>query len=166
MLDKVLYSYAVNASTPGVTVDGKYYVVPLQPIKDWLAANAPEYRLAGAIAGNSSVRVYASKNGKAIYEVEKDPNYKPVDPKPAHTLIAKLGFRKADGTAVYSVDVYADDACVTRDGWGQACCEEEHPSPDGGQCRIHRGRDRHLRLAPRRLRRACTSSYGGVSVSL
>ena len=96
MLDKVLYSYAVNASTPGVTVDGKYYVVPLQPIKDWLAANAPEYRLAGAIAGNSSVRVYASKNGKAIYEVEKDPNYKPADPKPAHTLIAKLGFRKAD----------------------------------------------------------------------
>lgn len=116
MLDKVLYSYTVNASTPGVTVDGKYYVVPLQPIKDWLAANAPEYRLAGAIAGNSSVRVYASKNGKAIYEVEKDPNYKPADPKPAHTLIAKLGFRKADGTAVYSVDVYADDACVTRDG--------------------------------------------------
>lgn len=82
VLDKVLYSYTVNASTPGVTVDGKYYVVPLQPIKDWLAANAPEYRLAGAIAGNSSVRVYASKNGKAIYEVEKDPNYKPADPKP------------------------------------------------------------------------------------
>ena len=37
-------------------------------------------------------------------------------PQPAHTLIMKIGFKKADGTVVYSRDVYADDACVTRDG--------------------------------------------------
>ena len=37
-------------------------------------------------------------------------------PQPAHTLIMKIGFKKADGTVVYSRDVYADDACVTREG--------------------------------------------------
>lgn len=112
VLDKVLYSYTVNSSTAGVTVDGNYYVIPLQPVKDWLAAHAPEYRLAGALNGESTVRAYG-KNGKYILQVEKNPDYKP---QPAHTLIMKIGFKKADGTVVYSRDVYADDACVTRDG--------------------------------------------------
>ena len=112
VLDKVLYSYTVNSSTAGVTVDGNYYVIPLQPVKDWLAAHAPEYRLAGALNGESTVRAYG-KNGKYILQVEKNPDYKP---QPAHTLIMKIGFKKADGTVVYSRDVYADDACVTREG--------------------------------------------------
>lgn len=112
VLDKVLYSYTVNSSTSGVTVDGNYYVIPLQPVKDWLAANAPEYRLAGALNGASTVRAY-SKNSKYILEVEKNPDYKP---KPDHILIMKIGFKKADGTVVYSRDVYADDSFVTEDG--------------------------------------------------
>ena len=112
VLDKVLYSYTVNSSTAGVTVDGNYYVIPLQPVKDWLAAHAPEYRLAGALNGESTVRAYG-KSGKYILQVEKNPDYKP---QPAHTLIMKIGFKKADGTVVYSRDVYADDACVTREG--------------------------------------------------
>lgn len=112
VLDKVLYSYTVNSSTAGVTVDGNYYVIPLQPVKDWLAAHAPEYRLAGALNGESTVRAYG-KNGKYILQVEKNPDYKP---QPAHTLIMKIDFKKADGTVVYSRDVYADDACVTREG--------------------------------------------------